>query len=251
MTEERLTWPRGLARYVVLADWLTDKIEGGFYAVGDYLPTEAQLCSSYDVSRYTARAAVRELKRRGLVATRHGVGTQVVHETVKAGKFQLAFDSVDEFLGSARALRLLVLRSLRKPADESVAAILGCRVGETYLHVEGRRQAAGSEQIFACSELLIPERFAGIDQHLGQGHALVSELIERHYRVSTGRIHQTIEAVNLSQRMAAALGVPRRSPGLLVRRTYFDDAQNALLHARNSHGGKNAVLSMDIRRGRD
>ena len=39
MTDERLTWPMGLARYVVLADWLTCKIEAGRYAVVYYLPT--------------------------------------------------------------------------------------------------------------------------------------------------------------------------------------------------------------------
>ncbi len=251
MSKDRLVWSRGLARYMVLADWLTEKIQGGLYGIGDYLPTEAQLCSSHDVSRYTARAAIQELKRRGLVATHHGVGTQVVHEKVKTGKFQLSFDSVDEFLGSARKLRLLVLKSSSKPANDLAAAILGCGLGQKYLHVEGRRQAAGSEQIFACSELLIPERFAGIDQYVGQGQSLVSELIEQHYRVSTGRIHQTIEPIKLSRQTAVALGLPRPAPGLLVCRTYFDDGQNVLLHARNSHGGKNAVLNMDIRRGRD
>ena len=48
----------------VYEDLLT-KIRGGQYAAGDLLPTEAELCAQYGVSRITASHALNELKAQG------------------------------------------------------------------------------------------------------------------------------------------------------------------------------------------
>lgn len=56
---------------------LKDDIHAGRYPPGSRLPTEAELCAEFGVSRPTVRAAVKELDVLGLSQTRHGVGTFV------------------------------------------------------------------------------------------------------------------------------------------------------------------------------
>jgi GntR family transcriptional regulator len=56
---------------------LRRSIESGARHAGDPLPSEAEIQSSYGVSRITARRAVAELGREGLAETRQGVGTFV------------------------------------------------------------------------------------------------------------------------------------------------------------------------------
>ena len=54
---------------------LTEQIESGEIGVGDRLPSEADLVSDFGVSRTTARRALDELRRQGLVRREPGRGT--------------------------------------------------------------------------------------------------------------------------------------------------------------------------------
>ena len=61
-------------RYERIAKTLGGQIASGKFAVGDALPTEAQLCRRYGVSRYTAREALRQLRDAGLITRRPRAG---------------------------------------------------------------------------------------------------------------------------------------------------------------------------------
>ncbi|WP_051580012.1 GntR family transcriptional regulator [Pseudonocardia acaciae] len=60
-----------------IARALKAEIREGVYPPGARLPTEADLCRRFGVSRATVRSAVKELDVLGLVRTQHGVGTFV------------------------------------------------------------------------------------------------------------------------------------------------------------------------------
>ena len=63
--------------YQTVAEKLTAAIEVGRYPVGTMLPTEAELCAQFGVSRQTIREATRLLLQIGLVSRHQGVGTRV------------------------------------------------------------------------------------------------------------------------------------------------------------------------------
>ena len=67
MSGSTFEWPKGQSRYAVLANELGKQIKSGKYKTGDFIPTEVRLCETYGVSRFTARQAVQELKKQGLV----------------------------------------------------------------------------------------------------------------------------------------------------------------------------------------
>jgi len=62
---------------VQMADSLRGRLSDGEWAVGEQLPTEAELASEYSVSRSTVRSALQQLATQGLTITRHGIGTFV------------------------------------------------------------------------------------------------------------------------------------------------------------------------------
>lgn len=66
---------RGEARYQAIEAYLTEIIERS--APGDPLPTEAELCERFSVSRMTVRQALQSLANAGLVDRRRGQGTFV------------------------------------------------------------------------------------------------------------------------------------------------------------------------------
>ena len=64
--------------YEQIAAVIAARIEDGTYPPRRRIPSEADICTEFDVSRPTARAAIRLLVERGLVVTVRGKGSFVV-----------------------------------------------------------------------------------------------------------------------------------------------------------------------------
>ncbi len=60
-----------------VADALLDRIVAGEFGPGDALPSEAELCDQFDVSRVTVREALRVLTVQGVVRVSSGIGSSV------------------------------------------------------------------------------------------------------------------------------------------------------------------------------
>lgn len=75
MPTSKVPTKRGEARYQAIEAYLTEIIERS--APGDPLPTEAELCEQFSVSRMTVRQALQSLANAGLVDRRRGQGTFV------------------------------------------------------------------------------------------------------------------------------------------------------------------------------
>jgi len=64
-------------RYRQIYHVLKSRIQVGTYGVGDYLPSEHELCRTYSITRTTARKALDELLKEGFIEKHHGKGSRV------------------------------------------------------------------------------------------------------------------------------------------------------------------------------
>jgi DNA-binding LacI/PurR family transcriptional regulator len=87
--------------YQQLRQQLFSRIRRGEFGPGDMLPSENQLCEEYGVSVTTARRALLELVKEGVVRRRIGVGT-MVSERVR--QLSLGFVSIDNLGGTWRGI---------------------------------------------------------------------------------------------------------------------------------------------------
>jgi GntR family transcriptional regulator len=69
---------RAPSMYMQVAQRMADDIRRGRYQPGELLPSEAQMVEMYGVGKHTARAAVAELRRMGLVESQQGKGSIVL-----------------------------------------------------------------------------------------------------------------------------------------------------------------------------
>ena len=81
-----------------IANSLAASIGRGDYPVGGQLPTEFALMRMFGASRFTIREALAELRSRGLVASRRGLGTVVLRAAPQEAAFREVYESIDEFL---------------------------------------------------------------------------------------------------------------------------------------------------------
>lgn len=84
--------PKKLSEGIV--EQLSEKIQNGTFAVGTKIPTELELIDQFNVSRSVIREVITELRSRGLVDTRHGIGT-FVKEQVEEQNFLLSNASLE------------------------------------------------------------------------------------------------------------------------------------------------------------
>jgi DNA-binding LacI/PurR family transcriptional regulator len=87
--------------YQQLRQQLIARIRRGEFGPGDMLPSENQLCEEYSVSVTTARRALLELVKEGVVRRRIGVGTMVAP---RVRQVHLGFVSIDNLGGAWRGI---------------------------------------------------------------------------------------------------------------------------------------------------
>ena len=73
----KLSLDSDISLYAQLVGIIKRNISTGVLAVGDLLPSEAELCRALNISRNTVRQAIGELEDEGLVVRKRGRGTFV------------------------------------------------------------------------------------------------------------------------------------------------------------------------------
>lgn len=94
---------RGNLAEIVVAQ-LASRIETGLYAPGEKIPSSAQLCEEFGVSRTVIREAVASLKLAGRVIARQGAGVYVSDKDTKTLNFEIS--RIDDIRSAMQILEL-------------------------------------------------------------------------------------------------------------------------------------------------
>ena len=108
---------------------LRQKILSGEFGPGERLPTEAELCEQYGVSRITVRRAIKNLVDDDMLRRYRGKGTFVrpkLHELDANLQNNLGFTGLTSLGGKANRH---IIEAKRIPASATVAAKLGIPQG--------------------------------------------------------------------------------------------------------------------------
>ena len=121
-----------------LANKLAHRIATGRYPLGSLLPTELMLVETEKVSRNTVRAALQELKARGLIERQAHNGTRVI-STGGARNFHQKLSSLRDLDDFGRNYGRRVTDIDFVTADRRLAEAINCAVGATFLRFVNTR----------------------------------------------------------------------------------------------------------------
>lgn len=236
-------------RYSEVADQLLLGIITGAYPIGSLLPSEAELCQEYGVSRHTVREAVRLLQLRGMVSRRQGRGTSVESDRHHA-RFSLPLSSIDEVERHGRFTHLVDLRFDDIAADAVLAASLPCQLGEGFLRIRSYRVPRESTMQLppAWNETFILARFADVRDRIEAWPGAIYSLVEQRHGIKIVSIRQEATAVILRGEVARRLRVKPGTAGLTIKRVYAGRDGVAALIGFNTYVGDEFSLVMDLRR---
>lgn len=194
---------------------LTEKIESGEIGVGDRLPSEADLVADFGVSRTTARRALDELRRQGLVRREPGRGTFLASPRLRSNLAYLhSFSEEIERWGYTPGARLVSREE--GPADEETAARLEVEVGERVLRVR-RLRLADERPIFVCDSRLPVVRFPAL-RDADYGAVSLSQLFEEKTGRKIEHARQWIGAAAVAPEVADLLAIVSGVSVLKIRR---------------------------------
>lgn len=215
---------------VNLARVMTGEIEAGRYAVGEKIPTEAELQQRFDVSRHTVREALRDLKSRGLILARAGVGTVVRARAAEGTRFMQGAGTLEEVIQFGEATRMKVLEHGPVIADAELAELVGAKAGQALHHLALLRYRPKLSVPAGRVEIYLRPEFADVLPMVETARMPVLRLVERLHQVRIAEVVQKIVPAILSKKEAQLLKSRTGEPALHVTRHYFD-AQDRLVMA--------------------
>lgn len=126
-------------RYARIFDTLTKRVQTGMYPIDTRLPTEGELCSEFNASRFTVREALRRLVEQGMVQRRQGAGSVVVSITPQA-RYVHSLSSLNDLFQFALDTHYDIVSITQVELSARVATDVGAAEGEKWQLVEGVRR---------------------------------------------------------------------------------------------------------------
>lgn len=203
--------------YLQVSRAIRDAIESGELRPGQELPSEAQLCEMYGVSRITVRQAVAELLGDALVIRARPRGPLVVtRPRIRRELFEPSGPFVNDILKGGARRRTEVLGATLEPASGRAAAELHVRSGSPLCRVE--RLHLGDDEPLAYQVSWFPAELVPdlLNRDLSGS---LERLCETEYGLLAERKIQRISARSATSVEAEYLGLPRKAPILEIERT--------------------------------
>jgi GntR family transcriptional regulator len=230
-------------RYTEIAAYLRGLVADA--APGARLPSDAQLCERFGVSRMTARHAVQQLVTEGLLYRRRGQGTFVAERPVpRLLGSPLSFTESMLRRGLKASSRAMAA-GIADPSAADIAALQLCK-GEWVVVLERLRLADGIPM--AIERAVMAPRLAPVLEDDLENGSLHAAMERRGWIPTRAEAHVTARPATAEERRLLELG----RAGLLLceRRIISDQAGEPLEHTETRYAAQRyafeAVLHRDL-----
>jgi GntR family transcriptional regulator len=204
--------------YAQLYEILRRRIEKGEYKNREKIPSETDLMNSFDVSRITALAAIRELIKTGLAYRIKGKGTFVAQSKIKG------LSSFGSFSADIRQRGMVpsskVVEFTKIPADAELQERLGVEPGELCIKLVRVRFA--NDEPVAIETAYLPDKLVPGIENEDLNKISLYETLENRFGLYPTLSEGIFEAAPTDRWQAELLNLKPGEPILIVHRVTFD-----------------------------
>lgn len=226
-------------------DAVSDYIREHGLKAGDRIPTEAELCAAFGVSRPSVREALRLLEQERLVVTAHGRGRFVTAAAaLNVARPITVFESITKMLaalGYAANTRVLSAKTVLAASEPLAAVALGLQPGAQIFVLERLREAGG--QVLVYSIDVIPQALLGA---LPGGTELEGSVNEFLASADQKPVMSSANVAAVFLPEGVLSGPAATEPWLLVSETCLSEIGTPVLYARDYHRG--SLISFNFSR---
>lgn len=225
---------------------LRTEILAGKRQAGSVLPGEIELARQFGVSRVTARRALNELAREGLVDRKRRSGTRVAQRTVVAPIEGSIEQAVEALLSFGRNTNARVLSLGIEPAGADAAALFGLESGAQIVRAVRLRLLEGSPLGVVTSEVPVAVAGEALTRARLESDSILALLAGQGWRAAHAT--QAVTALGADAAIAALLDVEIAAPLLRIERMVSDESGKAFLHTVATYRADRYRLRIDLGR---
>ncbi|MCL4457870.1 MAG: GntR family transcriptional regulator [Nitrospirae bacterium] len=215
--------------YLQLYEILRGKIESGDWAVDTQIPTEEDLCKTYEVSKATVRIAVSELARQGYLRRQQGKGTFVCKRVIPEGLSM--FTSFKELMleaGVSFSTKVLA-QTVIMPVDD-LDIKLDITEDKHIIYIK-RLRLIDNEPIL-LQETYMPHHICPLPLEEDLENNSLLEILEKKCGVKITSVQDYIGITYLNEEEGRLLGLPVGSAALLLEQLFYS-GKNKIKYTRS------------------
>jgi GntR family transcriptional regulator len=201
------------------------RIDSGQLKPGNNVPSERELARIHSVSLMTARHALTELARDGIVERRHGAGTFVAPPKVHFNKL-LGYTEQMASLGLTAQSKIVTSSIVHR--EPEIAARLGLPPNARLGRLERVRLAADEPVAFEVCYWSVEEYPALMNAPLDK--VSLFAVLEQECGVELAYADEEIDATDADPRMTELLMLPKGTPLLRMRQLIFSTTGRATVY---------------------
>lgn len=202
------------------------RLKAGELKPGDLVDSERSLARTHRVSLMTARHALADLAREGVVERRHGAGTFVATPKIHFNKLM---SYTEQMASRGLTARSRVVSCSTIASEPEIAARLAIAAAGKLFRVERVRQA-GDEPFALETCYLSADDFSGLNGNRLERGSLFAAL-ENDYSTVIAYADEEIDATDADAKTADLLKVARGTPLLRTRQLIYSSSGKPTIYA--------------------
>lgn len=215
--------------YLQLYEILKRKIESAEWPLGSQIPTEEELCRSFNVSRATVRTAVIELVRQGYLKRQQGKGTFIFKSIASEGLTMLTNFRELLFEESLAFSTTVLARTVMMPVDD-LDTKLDISKDKHIIYIKRLRFIDNDPVLL--QESYVPYHICPLLLEEDIEHQSLFDLFEKKYGIKITKVRTYIEITYLKSDEARLIGLPESSAAILLNQ-YFYSGETIIMCSRS------------------
>lgn len=228
--------------YMQLTDILLSKIHSGEWRTGRQIPTEEDLCRSFNVSKITVRRAINNLVIEGYLEKIQGKGTFVRPGPPSAG-LPVKTTLVESVFGPEDYPNVKVLeKKMVTMLDEDTARRLGPVIERDIFYLKRLKIAEGVPVLI--NEIYIPLRVCPELEGWDAAGGPVFEFLRKNSALKIIKVNQTVELGRPGE-LAGLLNVRPASACLVIHRLFLAAGDATIAYSKTTARGDRFKLDSE------
>jgi GntR family transcriptional regulator len=235
--------------YYQMSEWFRDNIAKGKLQPGQQVPSEANLCKSFGVSRTVVRQALNELVNEGLLYRRKGKGAFVAEPKIRESLVQKLTGFYQDMVDRGFAPITKVLEMKVVSASNMLAEQLNLTVGEQVMKIDRLRFVNGEPIVYVTTYLPYAACPALLNENLT--NQSLYAILEEKFGLQIVRGRRTLEAMAANDQDAKLLRITAGSPIVLLKSVSYLKDGHPIEYYEAKHRGDRSQFEVELIRVRE
>jgi len=229
--------------YVQMYSIIREKIEKNEWPIGTQIPTEDDLCKSYNVSKATVRMAITELVKNGYLKKQQGKGTFVTYSVPGLGIAVKTRLTEDMFGEGVNVRKEILVKGVKEPTEDVKAYL---KLDEEIYYILCKRVVDGEPAYL--EESFIPMAVFSSIESEDICQMSFYDLIQQNAERKIFKVIQTIEITEIRGDAATILKTDEGTPVLLLHRLLAGADGNPIAYTRLTGSGRKYKIQTELER---